>query len=124
MRYKESSKSIQNTVIYDGGCGLCQSLASWASEKTVKDLEFIDSESIEPENYGLSRKDFDKYIWLIQSDQKKIKGVFAIAEILKRMGFSWMILGFIILTPPFSFAATGVYALVAKNRKRFGNCCS
>ena len=42
MRYTESSKSIQNTVIYDGGCGLCQSLASWASEKTVKDLEFID----------------------------------------------------------------------------------
>ena len=69
-------------------------------------------------------KDFEKYIWLIQSDQKKIKGVFAIAEILKRMGFSWMILGFIILTPPFSFAATGVYALVSKNRKRFGNCCS
>ena len=44
--------------------------------KALKDLKFIDSESIEPENYGLSRKDFDKYIWLIQSDQKKIKGVF------------------------------------------------
>lgn len=124
MRDSEPSKSIQNLVIYDGDCGLCQRLVAWVSEKIAEDFKFIDSESIKPEDYGLNRKDFEKYVWLIQFDQKKIKGAFAIAEILKGMGFWWMILGSIISIPPFSFVAGAVYSLVAKNRKRFGNSCS
>ena len=70
-------------MIYDGDCGLCQRLVAWVSEKIAEDFKFIDSESIKPEDYGLNRKDFEKYVWLIQFDQKKIKGAFAIAEILK-----------------------------------------
>ena len=68
MRDSEPSKSIQNLVIYDGDCGLCQRLVAWVSEKIAEDFKFIDSESIKPEDYGLNRKDFEKYVWLIQFD--------------------------------------------------------
>ena len=53
MRDSEPSKSIQNLVIYDGDCGLCQRLVAWVSEKIAEDFKFIDSESIKPEDYGL-----------------------------------------------------------------------
>ncbi|MEC7810990.1 MAG: DUF393 domain-containing protein [Actinomycetota bacterium] len=124
MRDSEPLKSFQKLVIYDGNCGLCQRLVTWASEKTVEDFKFIVSETVDPEQYGLKRKDFEKYVWLIQSDQKKIRGASAVAEILKAMGFGWLLLGSIISIPPFSFVANGIYYLVSENRNRFGNSCS
>tara|TARA_B100000029_G_scaffold310056_1_gene302572 strand:- start:119 stop:391 length:273 start_codon:yes stop_codon:yes gene_type:complete len=90
----------------------------------VEDFKFIVSETVDPEQYGLKRKDFEKYVWLIQSDQKKIRGASAVAEILKAMGFGWLLLGSIISIPPFSFVANGIYYLVSENRNRFGNSCS
>ena len=124
MRDSEPLKSFQKLVIYDGKCGLCQRLVTWASEKTVEDFKFIVSETVDPEQYGLKRKDFEKYLWLIQSDQKKIRRAAAVAEILKAMGFGWLLLGSIISIPPFSFVANGIYYLVSENRNRFGNSCS
>jgi hypothetical protein len=58
-------------------------------------------------------------VWLIKSDLEKSKGAFAIGELLKQMEYRWMILGSIILLPPFSFIARGIYWLVAKNRRYF-----
>ncbi len=124
MRDSETSKSFQNLVIYDGNCGLCQRLVTWASGKIAEDFKFIVSETVNPKQYGLNRKDFEKYVWLIQFDQKKSRGASAIAEILKAMGFGWLILGSIISIPPFSFVANGLYSLVSKNRNRLGNSCS
>ena len=118
---QESIRSTisQNLVIYDGNCELCQRLADWASKKTSDNLKFVDSKSIKPEQYELSQKDFEKYVWLIKSDLEKSKGAFAIGELLKQMEYRWMILGSIILLPPFSFIARGIYWLVAKNRRYF-----
>jgi len=113
------STTSQNLVIYDGNCELCQRLADWASKKTSDNLKFVDSKSIKPEQYELSQKDFEKYVWLIKSDLEKSKGAFAIGELLKQMEYRWMILGSIILLPPFSFIARGIYWLVAKNRRYF-----
>ena len=85
-------------------------------EVEVIRLEYLGKKGLIPSEMKLLSK--------LPIDQKKIKGAFAIAEILKGMGFWWMILGSIISIPPFSFAAGAVYSLVAKNRKRFGNSCS
>lgn len=124
MQESIQSTISQNLVIYDGNCELCQRLVDWASKKTSDNLKFVDSNSIKPEQYELNQKDFEKYVWLIKSDLEKSKGAFAIGELLKQMEYRWMILGSIILLPPFSFIARGIYWLVAKNRQYFRSNCS
>ena len=114
----------KNLVIYDENCELCKELVDWASEKISDDFKFVDSNSIEHDFYGLDQTDLDKYVWLIKSNSKKSKGAYAIAELLKQMEFKWKILGSIISTFPFTFVASGIYWLVAKNRRRFKGVCS
>ena len=114
----------QNLVIYDENCELCKQLADWASKKISCDFKFVDSNFIDHERYGLDQTELDKYVWLIRSNSEKSKGANAIAELLKHMDFKWKILGSIISTFPFTFVASGIYWLVAKNRRRFKGACS
>ena len=86
----------QKLVIYDENCELCKQLVDWTSEKISDDFKFVDSNSIEHDFHGLDQTDLDKYVWLIKSNSEKSKGAYAIAELLKEMGFKWKILGSII----------------------------
>ncbi|MDG2352016.1 MAG: DCC1-like thiol-disulfide oxidoreductase family protein [Acidimicrobiales bacterium] len=124
MRDSKQSIINQKLVIYDENCSFCKHLADWALKKISDDFIFVDSKSVKPEDYGLNQNDFDKYVWLIKANSEKSKGALAIAELLKQMEFRWMILGSIILIPPFTFFASGIYWLVAKNRRHFKSVCS
>ena len=75
----------QQLVIYDENCELCKQLVDWTSKKISADFNFVGSNSIEHDFYGLDQTDLDKYVWLIKSNSKKSKGAYAIAELLKQM---------------------------------------
>ena len=119
---KQSPSEI--SVIYDGNCGICKNLVDWASKRIRYEIKFIPSQSLKPETYGLTQKDFDDYVWLIRSEKKHAKGGTAASEVLRLMNPGWRLIGSILLMPPFSFFASFVYNLISKNRHRFSNACS
>lgn len=109
------------TLLYDDDCGICNALARMARKIDHGgqfDLQpFQGYDSAVKQALGLSEEDFQKGLYLVSADQKRVhQGVFALNRFCIRF---WPFnVGVVLLyvIPILLLAEIAVYALVARNR--------
>lgn len=98
----------ENTVVYDGDCGICEASAGWII-KHVPDVKVQSHRE-----YGLAEI---SSVWFIYNGQK-ITGAPAIARILRLSDIAVVrVFGRLLQLPLIRLAARVVYAIVARNRR-------
>lgn len=105
-------------LVFDGDCAFCTTwvlrLERWLPEfPESQPWQWVDCEAL-----GLSRHDVTHYAWLLV-DGERYRGHAAFAALLRRQRRArWRFLGYLLVTPPFSWAAAVGYALIARFRHR------
>ena len=104
-----TDSAIDNVVVYDGDCGICEWSASWI-RRNVPDVNVVSH--IE---YGLSHL---SSVWFV-SRQGRREGALAVAAILQLSHRRLVrLVGTVIQLPLIRTVAAVVYALIARNRRR------
>ena len=105
---------MQETVIYDGDCGICDASARWIRRR------FADVRVVSHYEYGLSTIDA---VWLV-TDAGRKEGSVAIAALLQMSSTRrWRFVGRFMRLPLIRSIARLVYWCIAKNRARISRWC-
>lgn len=106
----------KHTLIYDGDCAFCtlwvNRLEQWLPVFPKK----LTSQSISLDDYALTGDDVARYAWYITPTHHYAGHLAASALFRAQPRWGLRFLGWLLATPPLSFAAAGVYALVARFR--------
>ena len=105
-------------LLYDGDCGFCTRSARVARRILRGDCTVASWQETDLVALGTNAaRAQQEVLWLSRSGSVS-GGARAIAHALLAAGFPWALLGVLLLTPPLSWVARGVYRLVAANRMR------
>ena len=108
-------------LLFDGDCGFCTTVAHWAQksfrhgEKAVA-WQHLGSQALD--ELGLTVADVEQAAWWVGADGGLARGHRAVGRALQAGGGWRQATSVLILTPPTSWAAAGVYKLVARWRSR------
>lgn len=121
--YAEDMTAIAKpTLVFDGDCAFCTSSVRWAERWCRPAVRFVPWQQLDLDAHGLTQEAVTSSVqWLRPrtSSAKSIpSGAAAVARTLLRSRWPFRLLGALILVPPFSWAAEGVYRLIANNRYR------
>ncbi len=112
-------------LIYDGDCGFCTSTAAWTQRVMnapggVRNGEVVVApwQSLDLASLGLTESEVSTAAYWAAPDGSLYRGHLGVAKALEHAGFPWSIIGKAIETPPVSWLAAPVYAVIAKNRHR------
>lgn len=105
-------------LVFDGDCGFCTSSAHWIERRLPIDVEVEPWQSLDLEALDLDEADVTAAAWWIEPGRAPVAGHEAIGRSLMAAGGGWAWVGRAIVTPPLSWIAAPIYALVAKNRHR------
>ena len=111
----ETTKQAAELLIFDGDCGFCTVTARWI-EQRIAGADVMPWQELEIEKYGLTEDDVTTAAYWVDASGKAHRGERGIALALQRAGQPWKIAGHLIATPPISWLAAPVYALIAKYR--------
>jgi predicted DCC family thiol-disulfide oxidoreductase YuxK len=108
----------QHLLVYDGDCAFCTlwvtRLRAWLPVFPPTST----SQLLDADRYALSKDELEKFAWYI-TPTYHYPGHLAASALLRVQPRVWLrFLGQVLRTPPFSFLAAGIYALVAKTRHR------
>ena len=109
------------TLVFDGDCAFCTSSVHWAERWCRPAVRFVPWQSLDLEAHGLTQEAVTSAVqWLpARSSQRPVRsGAAAVARTLLRSRWPFRPVGALMLVPPFSWLAAGVYRLVARNRYR------
>ena len=113
-----SRTSNATLLIFDGDCAFC---TTWVRrlERTLP--AFPQSQPyqwLDLDRYGLTLDDVTRYAWLV-TPRRQFAGHLALSGLLRMQPrFGLRFLGWLIATPPFSWAAAVGYSLIARYRHR------
>lgn len=106
-------------LIYDRDCAFCQKCADWGKRNLKRFPECIGFQDLNPSDYGLSIKDVQSSIWLIQPKKPPISANEAAAAILRMQpNYLWRLLGTLSDTYWVRPFARLIYFTIAKNRHK------
>jgi predicted DCC family thiol-disulfide oxidoreductase YuxK len=109
-------------LIYDGDCQFCQLSLDFGIRNLRKFPQYVAFQRIQPGHFGLTDEQVRSQIWLAQktpASAAPLGGHLAAGAILKLQPSRWLKgLGWLISTPPTSWAADLLYKFVAANRHR------
>jgi len=108
-------------LIFDGDCGFCTTAAHWAQSQLrhgerVEAWQLLGPDVLE--SFGLSLRDVEQAAWWIDSEGRPARGHRAAGKVLQAAGGWHRTAGWLVLTPPSSWVAAGVYRLVVRWRYR------
>jgi predicted DCC family thiol-disulfide oxidoreductase YuxK len=103
-------------LLYDGECGFCTRLAEEASSRLDADVDYLPFQTAPLRTYGVSDAEARHSLHWVSVEGRIGHGSEAAARLLVASGGGWALLGRLLLAPPFSFAAAGVYWVVARSR--------
>jgi predicted DCC family thiol-disulfide oxidoreductase YuxK len=110
-------------IIYDGECGFCRrSLAVARRVDVGRRLQFHDAndrESIRAAFPELGDADLDDAMFAVDETRQVTRGFFAFRRLAWESPFTWPLLPLFYM-PGAGVVGPRVYALVARNRRRFG----
>ena len=110
--------STTSTLIFDGDCGFCTTVAYRAVEKSVEPLRAEAWQLTDLSRYGLTAAQAKKRVYLFHED-RLYGGHQAVAVMLTlRNRWYYSLLASFMLVPPFSLVAIIGYWLVARFRHR------
>ncbi|MCY3560812.1 MAG: DCC1-like thiol-disulfide oxidoreductase family protein [bacterium] len=110
-------------LVYDGDCAFCGRCADWIRARLTADVAVVPAERADLAALGLTAQQAAEAAWWIDVGGRR-RGHRAIAAALGACEGVWARLGRVLAWPGISLLAAGVYALVARNRRRLGcrNC--
>ena len=113
-----SSSIDRHVLIYDGDCAFCTLWVNRLREWLPRFPEAKTSQSIVIEDYALTPLDVEKFAWYI-TPTHHYGGALATSALLRAQPrFALRLLGWLLATPPISWLASGVYALIARYRHK------
>ena len=114
--------SATPTLVFDGDCGFCTTSVHWAERWCRPAVRFVPWQELDLEAHGLTVGAVTSAVqWLrprTSPDKPIPAGSAAVARTLLRSRWPFRPVGALMLVPPFSWLAAGVYRLVADNRYR------
>ena len=106
-------------LIFDGDCAFCTSSANWIEARLPDTIDVVPWQWSDIESLHLSEADVTTAAYWVDPDGTRHRGARSIAHaLMATTGAGWRIIGRIMLIPPVSWLAAGVYSVVAKNRHR------
>lgn len=109
------------TLVFDGDCGFCTTSIHWAERWCRPAVRFVPWQELDLEAHGLTFEAVTTAVqWLgPRSTERPVpKGSAAIARTLLRSRWPFRPIGALMLVPPVSWLAAGVYRVIANNRYR------
>jgi len=104
-------------LIFDGECGVCRRLASWAARRLPGTVRVIPSQAAAAHTYGLTPLETAASVYWVDSRNQRWSAEQAIARALVAMNQPWRAVGHAIALPGVSRVAAVGYRLVAANRR-------
>jgi predicted DCC family thiol-disulfide oxidoreductase YuxK len=107
-------------LVFDGDCGFCTTVAHWAERsfqhgERAQAWQFLGAAALA--DLGLTEDDVRSAAWWVDA-RGPARGHRSIGRALQAGGGWRRVAGFVVLTPPASWVAAGVYRLVVRFRYR------
>jgi predicted DCC family thiol-disulfide oxidoreductase YuxK len=109
------------TLVFDGDCGFCTSSVRWAERWARPAVRFVPWQDLDLAAHGLTTEAVTSSVqWLSPRTARRPipHGSAAVARTLLRSRWPFRLAGALMLVPPISWLAQGVYRLIANNRYR------
>jgi predicted DCC family thiol-disulfide oxidoreductase YuxK len=109
------------TLVFDGDCGFCTSSVRWAERWCRPAVRFVPWQDLDLGAHGLTTEAVTSSVqWLSPRTSAKAipHGSAAVARTLLRSRWPFRLVGALMLVPPISWLARGIYRLIANNRYR------
>lgn len=108
---------MTTTLVYDGDCAFCTSSVRWLAKLRLRADVVVAWQHADLDALGLTPEQCEDAVQYVE-DGRTSSGHVAFARLLLRSHWFWRPLGLLMLTPPFSWVARGLYRLIADNRDR------
>jgi predicted DCC family thiol-disulfide oxidoreductase YuxK len=108
----------QGTLVYDGACGFCSTVARAARKRMPGDVRVVPYQEADLEALGLTEEEAANTAWWIDPDGTRRPGHRAAAGALEAMGGAWETAGRVIELPVVEPLSAFVYDLVSRYRGR------
>ena len=108
-------------LIFDGDCGVCTSVATWARAHLRPGVATVPSQQVsdsELARLGLCREDVDTAAYWVDGDGRTWRGNLAGARMLQHVGGRWAVVGHLMALPPLSWVGRLAYPVAARYRHR------
>jgi predicted DCC family thiol-disulfide oxidoreductase YuxK len=109
------------TLVFDGDCAFCTSSVQWIKRWCQPAVRFVPWQQLDLAAHGLTEEQVTSAVqWLRPrtSEGPVPSGAAAIGRMLLRARWPFRPVGALMLVPPVSWLAAGVYRLIANNRYR------
>lgn len=103
-------------LIFDGDCGFCTSSAEWVERQLPDQARVAPWQILDLAEFGLTEHDVRTAAYWVDPTGQTYRGHRGIGRTLIAIGGVWSIVGRLIVTPPISWVARPVYAIIAKYR--------
>lgn len=109
--------SMEATLLFDGGCGLCTRVAEWGLDHAREPFAAVPFQRAAPDRYGLTMDQARDSVWWIEGNLQ-LDGHRAIAEMLRACREPWPLVGRAIRFPPASWASALLLDVILHLRGR------
>ena len=104
--------------MFDGDCAFCTTWVNRLRETLPRFPEAVPYQWIDYAELGLDEHDVAHFAWYV-TPTRQFAGHLAFSALLRaQRGFAWRFAGWLLATPPFSWAAALGYHLIARYRHR------
>jgi predicted DCC family thiol-disulfide oxidoreductase YuxK len=103
-------------LVFDGDCGFCTSSARWIEARLPADTAVEPWQSLDLDSLGLTEAEVTAAAYWVDDEGSLHRGHLAIGRALVTAGGLWGIVGRLLVSPPLTWVARPVYALVARYR--------
>ena len=108
---------MTTTLVYDGDCAFCTSSVRFMAKLRLDADVVVAWQHTDLEVLGLTQQQCEDAVQLVEPGRTS-SGHAAFARLLLRSQWYWRPLGLLMLTPPFSWLARGLYRVIADNRDK------
>jgi predicted DCC family thiol-disulfide oxidoreductase YuxK len=109
---------VRNTLIYDGDCGICTTLAGFARRRLHPDADVAASQELDLAFYGVTEAQCAEALQFVTADGRVHAAQDAVAHLLLVSPPVWRPAGHVLRLPGVNALAGLVYRWVARNRYR------
>ena len=106
------------TLVFDGDCGFCTRSVALMPKSIRRTTEAVPYQQADLASLGLTAAQCAEAVQWVADDGSHASGATACGRALQQGSLPLRILGTLVLLPPLSWLAAGLYRLVATNRMR------
>jgi predicted DCC family thiol-disulfide oxidoreductase YuxK len=106
-------------LVFDGECGFCTACATWAAKGWRLPVRAVPWQGLGAQGLGavgLTTAQVQEAAWWVDGSGRLFRGHRAIGKALLAGGGRRRLAGTLVLTPPSSWVAAGLYRLVVRHR--------